>query len=491
MKDLFIHDELILNQKVKKVFAFFCFLGILGTLSILIPAIQKYFLLFVEKKVITIHPVIKELMGSHPDSLSNWVPIFIISSLTCFFIVFILAVIKKTINKYEFFIFMFFIILLLCVFPVNGVNSYVESSYLLSYRYGFAHRMLIGTIVDMLSYGGYVSRLLILCFIFCSTVWLSFLVSTITGYLIMKSDDKIPVLLLTLLYLSSSVSIQAYFYFSNFGRIEIYVLIFMLAALSIINKKVLRWFIPALCFMSLAAHLVIVFFYIPFIFIILLYVYFNKPNQSKNEMKLLIITVLSVIVTFIYFVIFSKSTLIYQDWIIFTDILKEKTNAVNPGLSLEADFFSIIDTFRYAIRAYKNSMVYRIYCIIQSLPLFIFFILFWRTCIKKEQKKAMKFIFHLSMFLPVFSIPAFVFFIDWGRWVVMLLTIQFMLVFYFLYKQENAVTFAMKKFIVIFKKNCFIFFIYIMLSIFFGPIWASPNFTHLMNIFIRIIREIL
>jgi len=481
MKKLFIHDEIILNQKIKRFFVFFCFLGILGSFSVLIPSVQKYFSPFVEKALI-----------NHPNAFINWVSIFLISSLTCFFILLILTVIKETINKYEFFIFMYFIIQFSCLFSFD-IDGHAQSSYLLSFRYGFAHRMFIGTIVDILS-GGYVSSAMIFSFVFCGTIWLIFIVSTVIGYLIIKSDDKIPILLLTVLYLSSSISIHAYFVQGNLGRMEIYVLLFMLIVPFIINKMLWRWFIPILCFMSLATHLVVVFFYIPFVFIILLYEVYNKPDRNRNDIVFLIITVLFIIVSFIYFVLFSKSTLAYQNEFIFADILKNRTNIKYFGSSLHYDYFlSIIDTFRLAMSIYKDGIVYKFYCIIQNLPFFLFFILFWKKCIKIEQIKIVKLIFLISMLLPVFSIPAFILFIDWGRWVIMLLTVQFMLVFYFFHRRENSVILVMDKFTVIAKKHGFIFIIYIMLSVFMGPIWqisASTNFVPLIDIFVNVIRKI-
>ena len=485
MKDLFIHDEIILNQKIKIFFAFFCFLGIIGSFSVLIPSAQKYFSPFVYKALV-----------NHPIALINWISIFLIISLTCFFIIFIITVIKKTINIYEIFIFMYFLIQLLCVFNFD-MDGYIQSSYLLSFRYGFAHRMLIGTILDVLSgadnilSGSYVSSAMIFYFVFCGTIWLSFLVSTVIGYLIIKSDDKIPVLLLTVLYLSSSVSINAYFVQGNFGRMEIYVLLFMLIVPFIINKKLWRWFIPVLCFMSLAVYLAVVFFYIPFVFIILLYEIYNKPNRNRNDIVFFIITTLSIIVTFIYFVIFSKPTLAYQDEVIFAQILNNRTNINirHYSSSLHYDFFlSIIDTFRLAMSIYKEGILFRFYCIIQNLPLFLFFILFWKKCIKIEQRKIVKLIFLISMLLPVFSIPAFFLFVDWGRWVIMMLTVQFMLVFYFFHRRENSVILVMDKFTLVVKKHNFMVVIYIMLSVFMGPIQyvnASTNFMRLIETFIK------
>jgi amino acid transporter len=84
-------------------------------------------------------------------------------------------------------------------------------------------------------------------------------------------------------------------------------------------------------------------------------------------------------------------------------------------------------------------------------------------------------------------------FIDWGRWIIMLLTVQFMLVFYFLHTQEVAVVYTANKFTTIVQKNMFAAVLFIMLSVFFGPISyfdPSENFKNLLEIPAGIIKNI-
>jgi hypothetical protein len=272
----------------------------------------------------------------------------------------------------------------------------------------------------------------------------------------------------------------------------------MLVIFSIADKKLWRWFIPALCFMSIATHSVSVFFYMPLVFIILLYKYINKNNQNRNEGILLILTTVIITISFLYFVAFSKSTLIFQTEDEFVNALENKTNIANVGLSLHAEYFrSITDTFMLVANNYftpASQLISKFRCILQNLPLFLFFILFWKGCITSEQKRNMKLLFLFSLFLPLFSIPAFMLFIDWGRWVIMLLTVQFMLVFYFLHTREAAVVYTANKFTVIVQKNMYVAVLFIMLSVFLGPISyfdPSENFRNLLEIPIGIIQKIL
>ena len=486
MKKFMIPEEIVLDQKTQKFFLVFSLLGIFGFLFIFFHTGQN--ILISIYKSLTRREIVNEKWVEIIRALS-------LISITCFSII-LITVIKKKINKYEFFIFLFLIIQLLSASNRN-MDGHALSSYLLSYRYGFASRMFIGTIVDLLLNGGFVSRIFIYGFTFSGILLLCFYISVILGYLIQKSENQLSLFILTLLYLSSSISPSAYFVQGNFGRMEIYIFLFILIVFSVIDKKLWRWFIPALCFMSIATHLVSIFFYMPLVFIILVYKFITKDNKNKKEGILLISTTAIIILSFLYFVIFSKSALKFQNEDEFVNVLKNKTDIDSYGSSLHYDYFlSIADTFNYVSEYFSPTieLIKKFLCILQNLPLFLFFILFWKKCIAFEQKRSMKLIFLFSLLLPLLSIPAFILFIDWGRWVIMLLTVQFMLVFYFLYMREAAVVYTSNKFSIIVQKNIYIAILFIMLSIFFGPIWqisSSENFENLLNIPTRIIEKIL
>jgi hypothetical protein len=487
MKNFVIPEEIILNQKTKMFFVICSSMGILVCLLMFLHIGQNILLSIGEsiagRKIL--HEIWIERMRK-----------FSMIGFTYFSIIFIFTAIKKKINKYELLIFLFLFIQLLST-SNQDMDGHALSSYLLSYRYGFASRMFIGTIVDLLLGGGFVSAVFVYAFAFCGTVLLCLFISVVLGHIIQNSENRLPLLLLSILYLSSSISPAAYFVQGNFGRMEIYIFLFVLIIFSIIDKKLLRWFIPALCFMSIATHLVSVFFYMPLVFIILVYKYINKENKNKKEGILLILTTVIIVFSFLFFVFFSKAALIFKTEDEFVNALKDKTDITAYGSSLHYDYFlSITDTYKSAMNYFNSitALMKKYYCILQNLPFFLFFILFWKNCITFEQKRSMKLIFWFSMLLPMLSIPAFILFIDWGRWVIMLLTVQFMLVFFFLYMKETAVVYTANKFTAIVQKNMYAAVLFIMLSVFFGSIWqisSSENFRNLLDIPMGIIEKIL
>jgi hypothetical protein len=487
MKNFVIPEEIIIKPKTKMFFVICSLLGITVFLFMLLH-IGQNILIFIGESIAG-HKIVHEIWIERIRKFS-------MIGITCFSIIFIFTAIKRKINKYELLIFLFLFIQLLST-NNQDMDGHALSSYLLSYRYGFASRMFIGTIVDLLLGGSFVSVVFVYAFIFCATIFLCLFISVVLGHIIQKSENRLPLLLLSILYLSSSISPAAYFIQANFGRMDIYIFLFVLIIFSVIDKKIWRWSIPALCFVSIATHLVSVFFYMPLVFIIMVYKYIIKENKSKKERILLILTIVIIALSFLYFVIFSKSVLIFQTEDEFVNALKDKTNIESFGSSLHYDYFlSITDTFEFAKNYFNpiTALIKKFYCILQNLPLFLFFILFWKNCIIFEQKRCIKLIFWFSMLLPLISIPAFILFIDWGRWVIMLLTVQFMLVFFFLYMKETAVVYTAKKFTAIVKRNMYAAVLFIMLSVFFGSIWqinSSENFRNLLDIPMGIIVKIL
>jgi hypothetical protein len=482
MKNFVIAEEIILKQKTRMFFVICSLLGIFIFFLMYLRIGQNILIL------------IGESLASREIVHETWterIRAFSMIGIT-FFSVIIITATKKKINSYEILIFLFLLIQLLCT-NNRDMDDHARSSYLLSYRYGFASRMFIGTIVDMLLRGGFISKIFLYGFAFSGTFLLCFYVSMILGYLIQKSENHLSLFVLTILYLSSSISPAAYFVQGNFGRMEIYIFLFMLIIFAVIDKKLWRWFIPALCFMSISTHLVSVFFYMPLVFIILLYKYIKKENKNRSEGFLLLLTTVIIVLSFLYFVIFQKSALIFKTEGEFVTALKDKTDIASYGSSLHYDYFlSITDTFRFASSYFTSTaaIIRKFYCILQNLPLFFFFTLFWKDCITFEQKRSMKLLFLFSLFLPLLSIPAFILFVDWGRWVIMILTVQFMLVFYFLHKREDAVVYTANKFTIIVQKNMYAVVLFILLSVFFGPIWQidpSENFTKLLRIINKIL----
>jgi hypothetical protein len=387
-------------------------------------------------------------------------------------------------------IFMYLIFQLFANIPSpDGIDAHALSSYLLSYRQGFSSRMFIGTIVDFLADGGFIAQQFIWTFIVSALVLYRIFLSVLLGFLVEHPDKKTRnfVILFVILYLSCFTSPSAYFVQGNFGRMELYALIFMLGIVTLIDKKGWRWLIPILCLFSIATHLVVIFFYMPLVFILLLYKTFESNKPGKNTMGLFIITVGVIILSSVYFVLFSKNTLLFTNEQAFSDYLRNKTDVSTPGTTLHYEFFlSMRETLEYAQNSIKAHKIFSgVFSIVLNIPVFLLFVYFWKQCIMNERRKPIKLIFILSVLMPIISIPAFMFFIDWGRWVIMIMVSQFILVFYFLYKQEPSVLRASESILAAAKKHSLALISFCILMIIIGPNWQigpSPLFMAVLRI---------
>jgi hypothetical protein len=181
-----------------------------------------------------------------------------------------------------------------------------------------------------------------------------------------------------------------------------------------------------------------------------------------------------------YFVFFSKNTLEYSLESEYFTMLTNKTNFEPDITAASSDFYrSIHDHFVAAKSTYASYFSNFFWTILINIPIFVLFVYIWASCILSEQNKWMKCIYFLSAVVPLVSIPAFIMFIDWGRWMIMLLNSQFMLLFYFIYKKEASVLKMSDK---ITKKSFLIIFA-CMLMICLGPTrdtWASENVCTLL-----------
>jgi hypothetical protein len=302
--------------------------------------------------------------------------------------------------------------------------------------------MFVGTIINLLS-GKLVSIEFISLFIHIFMVWLIAVLSFAISRIIARTSGNIKnfVLLLALLFVSCFTSPSAYFGYALFGRMEIFIILALVGVLFVLERPKWSFFVPVLCLISIAIHLVVLFFYIPVIVILLLYKIIKETNK-KWWVIIFCTTILIILLAAIYFVFFSKYTLEYKIENEYFAYLSNKTNFVPERTAMASDFFwSIHDHFVYAKESYHSSdfVKHLWFIIIINIPIMLFFIYFWVSCISSEQNKGMKCIYLLSAVVPLISIPAFILFIDWGRWMILLLNSQFLLLFYFIYRKEESV----------------------------------------------------
>ena len=400
---------------------------------------------------------------------------------------------KNSLNKYEIGIFCFLCVQLFVVMPMpSDMDQLVSTSYLLSYRYGVSSRSFIATIVDFLTNGAFISRFFVWNFILCVTIFLSFIISVYLGEVIQKAKDDIKVFLifLSLLYLSCFTSPAAYYVPGNYGRVEIFAFLFMLLLIVIIDKPIIRWLIPLLALFVFATHLVLVFFYIPFVIIMLLYELITKTEKFKRTALLLAVTVMILSLSFLLYLLFHEKTFVFKDAHEFFEYLSAKSDLNFSEGFLHMVMFAKLQAHLDGWKSITGFKFGGNLSILINIPLMLIFIFFWIRCYFMESKKTMKYFFLLPVIALPYQFLSFLMFYDFGRWMIMILNVQFMLVFYLAFKGNKTVISAAQTTIPFIKKNSFLIVLICLIMIFLGPvtqIGVSEKITRFLKGIIRLI----
>ncbi|MDR2718816.1 MAG: hypothetical protein LBB89_12255 [Treponema sp.] len=402
---------------------------------------------------------------------SHYKTVMLYAAIVCF--MHLIVFYKNSLNKYETGIFCFLCVQLFAVAPKpSQMEDIVSTSYLLSYRYGVSSRSLIATIVDFFTNGAFISKYFIWHFILCVTVFLSFIISVYLGEVIRKAKDDIKIFLvfLSLLYLSCFTSPTAYFIPANYGRIEIFAFLFMLLLIVIIDKPIIRWLIPLLALFTFATHLILVFFYIPFIIIMLLYALSTKTERIKRTVLLLVVTIIILSLSFLLYLLFHEKTFAFEDAHEFFEYLIVKSDLNFSEDRLHMLMFAELQEH---LNGWKNRMGFNFsgnFSIIINIPLMLLCIFFWIRCYFMESKKIMKYFFLLPVIVLPYQFLAFLMFFDFGRWMIMILNVQFMLIFYLAFKRNKTVISAAQITIPFIKRNGFFILLIFLIMIFLGPV---------------------
>lgn len=184
-------------------------------------------------------------------------------------------------------------------------------------------------------------------------------------------------------------------------RLSIFILVL---ALSLLNKKGFKWLLPGLLLLALALNRQFVFFYIPFIFVILLD-HAHKNNFSKQSLAFVATCFLSLAIFASYFYL-------------------------NPVLNLPA-----LEAGTADVGLYKSALTF----ILFVSPLLLIFLATWIKATKNATDKFEKFIFLICLAILLFDL-GFLFFFNYGmRQKTALLIVQFFFIFYFLHNKNSTV----------------------------------------------------
>jgi hypothetical protein len=125
------------------------------------------------------------------------------------------------------------------------------------------------------------------------------------------------------------------------------------------------------------------------------------------------------------------------------------------------------------IAGYKNTVGFAYpgnLSILINIPLVFLFIIFWLKCYFNESKKIIKFFFLLPILTLLFQSLAFFMFFDFGRWMIMVLNVQFMLIFYLIYVKNETVLLLANKLVPFINRNALFIILIFLIMTFLGPV---------------------
>jgi hypothetical protein len=117
-----------------------------------------------------------------------------------------------------------------------------------------------------------------------------------------------------------------------------------------------------------------------------------------------------------------------------------------------------------------------------NLPFVLLFVYFWISCFLQEKQRFMKIFFALPILLFVYHIPVFFLFYDFARWMIMIILIQFMLVFYLIYVKNNTVLAVADKVIPVINRNKWYIVVMCAIMLFLGPVSIKGPSDRVMHI---------
>lgn len=297
----------------------------------------------------------------------------------------------------------------------------------LNYSYGFIKRAFLGTIVRFFAKNlgfGYENTIIafmdIEMLLFCSVIFV------FVFYLINKYKN--PALNMLILFLISTDMFGFRFY--DWGQTDLVLMTLTLLAGFLIWKDRFIWLVPVITITGALIHEG----YIMMFFGLVVGLLLIRCIQKKSRYYLIVLLITGFITgglsTFLYF--FSKDIILVSPKVV-TDnavaIFGETLDSYmlyyalwNKGGGLWTDGKPCLDFF------------IRVTALLAAMLLFsglIYFKLrFWKTIIKSEDKKLMKFGYLMCSLLFLLTVPLIVFHCDLGRWVYDIIFVEFFIVIF-------------------------------------------------------------
>lgn len=317
--------------------------------------------------------------------------------------------------------------LILYIPVINEVTDWCITPYALSYRLGFISRGFIGTIIRLIVPNLTIKHIYIIILI--SILLLCGLTLFFMHKIIKKSigEDEGTMAFLLGLFLVNPGSIAFLFYWGNYGRFDMFLLMILLISALLVMYDKCVWIIPFLCVCAVLIHQGFVFQYFPAILILLFYTGFIQ--NRKYGKSIFVVTLLGTCAMFLYMQFFSSINYTYEETLAIIDATTDlPASFLSEDLMIKIEYYTgVMDSvIPLVIEPFGRNVVKSITTIVFLIPMIKIIADIWKAFVKSQKNIIGKL---FPWFILVAEIPMFIITCDYGRDYSAIILCNFILIF--------------------------------------------------------------
>lgn len=324
------------------------------------------------------------------------------------------------------------------------IYGYVNAWYVINYSYGFGSRLLVGSLINLLT-GGFVTENFAYGFVLTALVAICILLALVIGKVYRKMPNmqaKMAVLFLTVFYLMSPASPEYLWTNENMGRLDTYLLLLSLLMVLVfftIKKDVIRYVaFAALGCLCVLTHQAYVFLFFPLLLVMILEDIW-KNNFKKSQICYGIAA--TVLISVLFLIMQFKSGIYYDDLELLMAELNAHADFMVDGGPMEAEYFwTIVENFtNNMVPEIPHHLKYGFMLVCLLSPVWVTYLWIWFHAIRHSEKKNDKVKYILMLLTNLAYIPVFAMMNDWGRWFAALFIVGFLNIMILAWNQDEGI----------------------------------------------------
>lgn len=316
-----------------------------------------------------------------------------------------------------------------------GMNDNFYAYYLADFSMGKTSRLLIGSLVNLLTDSP--NRKWLNCFAGIVLMVALAFTAMLVGRIIKLSDKEIrpTIIVFSLFFVSGAFTFWGYSRF--FGMLDIYMYLLTVISLIAVRKRMLKWLVPLFCILGVLVNYAYIVSYFPIVALVLLYLIVTQKNKASNVAVFTLACIMAgLLALYCIFLGKNSATVTFDEM---QSIMEQKfgekieyekisyynfylfgydPSEVEYGADLsELSPVEFIKALRWFLVTQHGLSFTNFFSVMLGVfPILGFFWFVWIKCIKLSKRISEKFVYICFMVAPLFVVVCCFLSTDITRW---------------------------------------------------------------------------